>query len=408
MEAAGRGRWAGCPWPAPRAPLWLRLCCLLLLPPQPGSATWTRAGLHFAARRNWCSYTVTKTVSCHIQNGTYLQRVFQSCRWPMSCSGGSYRTVIRPTYKQAYKTVTALEWRCCPGHSGANCDAETINYQDIPGATHGIPALSRLPVQPAAYSGCFNCSKFSKLLERVNLLEAKVATFTTPESVPSPVSHRRLPPTGNAAPNPLNMWDSLATQGKPGEEHVKGRLGLQGPPGPVGPKGDAGIRGPSGVPGVKGPVGPQGPPGPPGPPGRDGARGVPGEKGPPGPPGPPAPVRPQISPIPDQRDLLLSNSFTETGVTGPVTAGPPGPMGPPGPAGKQGSPGHDGIPGTPGAVGAAGPLGQKGERGEPGPKGDPGEKGSWNQIWDPASTLWPQGDPATIGGSATRTWWPTG
>ncbi|KAM6422836.1 EMI domain-containing protein 1 isoform 2-T2 [Liasis olivaceus] len=376
MEAAGRS-------PSPRVPLWLRLCCLLLplLLPQPGRGTWTRAGLQFASRRNWCSYTVTKMVSCHIQNGTYLQRVFQSCRWPMSCSGGSYRTVIRPTYKQAFKTVTALEWKCCPGHSGANCEAETLSYQDIPGTSHGIPALSRLPIRPATYSGCFNCSKFSELLERVNLLEAKVATFTAAESVPSPISHQQLPPTGDTAPNPLNLWNSLATQGKPGEERVKGRLASPGPPGPAGPKGDAGVQGPSGVPGVKGAVGPQGPPGPPGPPGRDGSRGVPGEKGPPGspgPPGPPAPVGPQISPIPDQRDLLLSNSFIETGVTGPAgPAGLPGPMGPPGPAGKPGSPGRDGTPGTPGADGAAGALGQKGERGEPGPKGDPGEKGSW-------------------------------
>lgn len=34
----------------------------------------------------------------------------------------SYRTVVRPTYKVMYKTVTAREWRCCPGHSGASCE----------------------------------------------------------------------------------------------------------------------------------------------------------------------------------------------------------------------------------------------------------------------------------------------
>lgn len=34
----------------------------------------------------------------------------------------SYRTVVRPTYKVMYKTVTAREWRCCPGHSGVTCE----------------------------------------------------------------------------------------------------------------------------------------------------------------------------------------------------------------------------------------------------------------------------------------------
>lgn len=37
---------------------------------------------------NWCSYMVTRTVTCLVQNGTSLQRVFQGCRWPPGCGGG--------------------------------------------------------------------------------------------------------------------------------------------------------------------------------------------------------------------------------------------------------------------------------------------------------------------------------
>ncbi|XP_063000438.1 EMI domain-containing protein 1 [Elgaria multicarinata webbii] len=418
MESPGAPR----AWPRRlRAALWLCCCCCCLLPGGV-SCTWNHAGLQYANRRsgaagqarNWCSYTVTRTVSCHIQNGTYLQRVFQSCRWPMGCTGGSYRTIVRPTYKQAYKTITAMEWKCCPGHTGANCEAETVNYPESQDAAHGGVSPRRLPVRPASYSSCLNCSKLSELLERLNFLEAKVATLSAAESITSPIPSGRLPPKGDASADSLALWGSLAAQGSPGDESIKtgssgprerprttipgrdGRLASQGPPGPVGPKGEAGIRGPSGIPGVKGPAGPQGPPGPLGPPGRDGARGFPGEKGlpgPPGPPGPPAPVGPNIPPIPDQRDPLLSNTFIETGITGP--AGPPGlpgPIGPPGPAGTPGLPGREGSPGTPGTDGAAGTPGEKGERGQqgypgrrgldgergdPGPKGEPGEKGTW-------------------------------
>lgn len=32
-----------------------------------------------------------------------------------------YRTFYKPKYKVGYKTVTELEWRCCPGHSGEHC-----------------------------------------------------------------------------------------------------------------------------------------------------------------------------------------------------------------------------------------------------------------------------------------------
>ncbi|KAJ6659144.1 hypothetical protein lerEdw1_019447 [Lerista edwardsae] len=161
------------------------LCPGELLPPH---ARTPLAGTHL----NWCSYTVTRMVSCHIQNGTYLQRVFQSCRWPMGCTGGSYRTIVRPTYKQAYKTVTALEWKCCPGHTGANCEA-----------------------------GCLNCSKLSELLERLNFLEAKVVTL----SVASPVPNQQLPLKGDASADSSTLWGSLAAQGSPGDEATKGSPG---------------------------------------------------------------------------------------------------------------------------------------------------------------------------------------
>lgn len=32
-----------------------------------------------------------------------------------------YRTFYKPKYKVGFKTVTELEWRCCPGYSGENC-----------------------------------------------------------------------------------------------------------------------------------------------------------------------------------------------------------------------------------------------------------------------------------------------
>ncbi|EMP34303.1 EMI domain-containing protein 1 [Chelonia mydas] len=47
-----------------------------------------------------------------------------SCTWSLAGlqhANPSYRAIVRPAYKVAYKTVTALEWKCCPGHTGVNC-----------------------------------------------------------------------------------------------------------------------------------------------------------------------------------------------------------------------------------------------------------------------------------------------
>nr|KAF6403306.1 EMI domain containing 1 [Molossus molossus] len=335
---------------------WALLCLGLLLPG--GSAAWSVGGAPFSGRRNWCSYVVTRTISCHVQNGTYLQRVLQNCPWPMSCPGNSYRTVVRPTYKVMYKTVTAREWRCCPGHSGASCE-EVAGSSGFVEPKWSGKAMRQMMLRPTVFSGCANCSQVSELTERLKLLEAKVAVLT--------ITERAVPPTPAAPEDPAPLWGSPAAQGSPGDGGLRGlpgarenerapllprddRVGAWGLPGPIGPKGDTGSRGPTGM---RGPPGdpflsntftetsshwPQGPAGPPGPP------------GPVGPPGPPGPMG-----IP----------------------GSPGHIGPPGPSGPKGISGHPGEKGERGLRGEPGPQGSMGQRGEPGPKGDPGEKSHW-------------------------------
>ncbi|KAF6277830.1 EMI domain containing 1 [Rhinolophus ferrumequinum] len=358
---------------------WALLCLGLLLPV--GSAAWSVGGAQFSSRRNWCSYVVTRTISCHVQNGTYLQRVLQNCPWPMSCPGNSYRTVVRPTYKVMYKTVTAREWRCCPGHSGASCEEGSSGVVE-PGWSGS--AMRRMALRPTAFSGCLNCSKVSELTERLKVLEAKMAVLT--------VTERAVPPTPAVPEDLAPLWGSPAAQGSPGDGGLQDRVGTRGPPGPIGPKGDTGSQGPTGM---RGPPGPQGPPGNPG---QDGAvgnpgeRGPPGSPGPPGPPGPPAPVGPPHARISQHGDPFLFNTFTETnsqwpqGPAGPP--GPPGPMGPPGPPGPMGIPGNPGHMGPPGPTGPKGISGNPGEKGERGLRGEPGPQGSMGQRGEPG----PKGD----------------
>ncbi|XP_028904567.1 EMI domain-containing protein 1 isoform X4 [Ornithorhynchus anatinus] len=261
--------------------------------------------------RNWCSYMVTRTVSCHVQNGTFLQKVLHSCRWPLRCPGNSYKTVVRPTYKVMYKTVTSLEWKCCPGHVGTNCEEDVARTLDFSATAHRGPGPRSPVLQLSATSGCLNCSKVVELTERLKVLESKVAVLSMPGLPPrGPLNGK-----GMAVPASAPPWGSPVVHESPGEEGPKGRLG---PPGPSGPKGDAGEPGPSGAPGLKGSAGSPG-------------------------------------------DSLLSNTFTEAGGRG--LRGPVGPRGLPGPKGPPGTPGPevsdsretDSSPDTPSDAGA--PLG---------------------------------------------------
>ncbi|XP_074701425.1 collagen alpha-1(XXVI) chain isoform X8 [Strix aluco] len=330
-------------------------------------------GSGFASRRHWCHYTVTRTVSCQVQNGseTVIQRVYQSCRWPGPCAN-LVRTLIRPTYKMSYRTVTTLEWRCCPGFTGSNCEEE-----------------------------CMNCTRLADMTERLNTLEAKILLLEAAER--SPPLENNLPITGTTA----TWYDDLLPDAfpllNPGTVLRKtvGSAGLPGQVGPPGPVGPTGLPGPPGPKGEKGQPGERGPAGPPGLLGPQGPRGLPGETGIPGPPGPPGPPATPSLPLTFQQGVLyslqptaekengepqLASTVIDTimaglpgprGAPGPVgPPGPPGASGPKGPPGPIGVPGSQGLPGSPGQPGPKGSKGDRGERGEPGKKGEEGDKGA--------------------------------
>ncbi|XP_053277699.1 EMI domain-containing protein 1 [Pleuronectes platessa] len=353
-------------------------------------------------KRNWCPHTVTKTVTCQVQNGTTLQRVYQTCRWPQGCTGGSYRTVVRPSYKVVYRTVTSLEWKCCLGFSGAACEEDAGNQLVAQEAVRKPSTLRRPPARTGeTTSSCLNCSRITDLSDRLNSVEAKVQLLTAPSSI----SHRHPQGKGETAPEASSLIGAAPAQGAPGEQGPAGpqgekgrdglpgrdgKLGSRGLPGPSGPRGEAGARGPSGTPGSKGSHGQAGSRGP---------SGLPGDRGLPGPPGPPGPPAPASAHIPEpdnarRKDLFYTNTFHDSrGSPVPGPQGPAGPVGPAGPKGPVGPPGPPGQNGKSGAAGIQGPVGPKGERGERGPLGYPGERGFRGELGTPG----PKGEPGEKG-----------
>ncbi|KAL7876273.1 hypothetical protein AOLI_G00112360 [Acnodon oligacanthus] len=85
------------------------------------AASQHRHGRH--GNKNWCAFIVQKNVSCAVQAG--LEGPAEAAPCPMNqpdCQQQMrYRTHFRPTYRISYKTVTELEWRCCPGYQGPDC-----------------------------------------------------------------------------------------------------------------------------------------------------------------------------------------------------------------------------------------------------------------------------------------------
>ncbi|KAG7332407.1 hypothetical protein KOW79_004241 [Hemibagrus wyckioides] len=88
------------------------------------------SGKPTARHKNHCAYVVEKSVSYTVHDGTapYVKAEYKKCGWGKKCPGLRYRMLYKPMFKVAYKTITELEWRCCPGFTGVGCNMGPTAY----------------------------------------------------------------------------------------------------------------------------------------------------------------------------------------------------------------------------------------------------------------------------------------
>ncbi|KAF2367746.1 EMI domain [Trinorchestia longiramus] len=225
--------------------------------------------------RNFCPYSVVKTVSCLVPNGTetYQTRV---------AVGGAFQTMTmeRPRLVTSYKEVKETNYACCPGFYGDNCDTT-----------------------------CFNCTQMAALESRVRLLEARVLRSRGRAVLAGTENNEVLGPDDDGDLDDLDFEMKPIKMGRPDVSHVNGH--------PLnGLKRSGGARG-----GVRGTVFYN----------RNGRlngrrAGLPrnGRRRPAG-----------TEPRPDFNDLYGSEAGSIGGYR-QGTRGPPGPPGPPGPKGEPG------------------------------------------------------------------------
>ncbi|NXG88706.1 MMRN2 protein, partial [Stercorarius parasiticus] len=85
---------------------------------------------------NWCSFLqsrlVTYVEACMKEK--YIVNSQQPClNGAPDCQKIMYRTALKPIYQVKQKVLKSLQWKCCPGFIGKDCEQHDPNFIPVPG-----------------------------------------------------------------------------------------------------------------------------------------------------------------------------------------------------------------------------------------------------------------------------------
>ncbi|NWR41574.1 MMRN2 protein, partial [Regulus satrapa] len=85
---------------------------------------------------NWCSFTQSRLVT-YIEacmKEKYIVNSQQPCpNGAPDCQKIMYRTALKPVYQVKQKVLKSLQWKCCPGFIGKDCEQHDPNFILLPG-----------------------------------------------------------------------------------------------------------------------------------------------------------------------------------------------------------------------------------------------------------------------------------
>ncbi|NXJ98672.1 MMRN1 protein, partial [Corythaixoides concolor] len=83
--------------------------------------------------KNWCAYTHTRLLPTVVVDNleTFSSGRAKPCTWRIGSCAQRSQTTTHQAYRIKHKIVTSLEWKCCPGYSGQNCQPKAQEQQSL-------------------------------------------------------------------------------------------------------------------------------------------------------------------------------------------------------------------------------------------------------------------------------------
>ncbi|XP_016058705.1 PREDICTED: multimerin-1 [Miniopterus natalensis] len=127
--------------------------------------------------KNWCAYVHTRLSPTMIlyNQATNVPSGRAPCGWNSGFCPQRPQRTAKPVYRMQHKIVTSLEWKCCPGFSGAKCELKAPERQRL---THTSQAESHAAVGGEAggqrRQDCCDPAVTQKLTDQMNLQAVKL------------------------------------------------------------------------------------------------------------------------------------------------------------------------------------------------------------------------------------------
>ncbi|NXC42765.1 MMRN1 protein, partial [Penelope pileata] len=84
------------------------------------------SGFETTRGKNWCAYVHTRLLPTVVVDNleTFSSGRTKPCTWPIGSCAQRSQAATHQAYRIKHKIVTSLEWKCCPGYSGQNCQSK--------------------------------------------------------------------------------------------------------------------------------------------------------------------------------------------------------------------------------------------------------------------------------------------
>ncbi|NXV40697.1 MMRN1 protein, partial [Uria aalge] len=91
------------------------------------------SGFETTRGKNWCAYVHTRLLPTVVVDNleTFSSGRAKPCTWHIGSCAQRSQTTTHQAYRTKHKIVTSLEWKCCPGYSGQNCQSKAQEQQSL-------------------------------------------------------------------------------------------------------------------------------------------------------------------------------------------------------------------------------------------------------------------------------------